>query len=64
MRVPCYCGAYLLDPENATYVKDGKPMCHAHTCHIYAKRNEVAMRRVPFSDVEPPRAMQGRFADI
>ena len=30
--VPCYCGHHMLDPADATYVKDGRPMCHAVTC--------------------------------
>ena len=30
--VLCACGVYLADPENASYVKDGKPMCPAETC--------------------------------
>ena len=32
MLVPCYCGLHNLDPEHATYVKDGKPLCHPTTC--------------------------------
>lgn len=40
MRVPCYCGHYCLNPENATYVKEGKPLCHTITC-------ERANRRAP-----------------
>lgn len=32
MPKPCYCGKHLLDPEHATYVKDGHPMCHERTC--------------------------------
>lgn len=32
MRVLCVCGAYMLNPEHATYVRDGKPFCHEQTC--------------------------------
>lgn len=32
MKKLCYCGKYEIDPEHATYVKDGRPMCNEYTC--------------------------------
>lgn len=45
MRVPCLCGVYRLNPENATYVREGVPLCHAATCQKVAEHRHVA--RVP-----------------
>lgn len=28
----CACDAYFVNPEDATYVKDFRPMCPAATC--------------------------------
>lgn len=32
MKVACFCKRYLIDPGNATYVKNGIPMCNQATC--------------------------------
>lgn len=37
-RIACFCGHYQLSTENATYVKDGKPLCAAITCERAALR--------------------------
>lgn len=39
-RTLCYCGVYSLNPENATYVKNGKPLCAAITCERVALRTQ------------------------
>lgn len=42
MRVLCACGAYKINPESATYVRNGVPMCHEETCRKVAeRRNDV-----------------------
>lgn len=48
MHTICACGVHSVDVENATYVKDGVPMCHESTC---AKVKEHrTLRRVPYFD--------------
>ena len=32
MLVWCLCNAFMVDPENATYVRDFQPLCHEETC--------------------------------
>lgn len=46
MKVPCYCGKYRLDPEHATYVKDGKPMCHPDTCRMVKEHGNRGLREI------------------
>lgn len=73
MRVSCYCKRYLINPENATHVKNGVPMCHEHTCaKVKEHREAMALRRTPFSDdqehdrvAEPyARSLYARYQDI
>ena len=40
MLVRCACGPYRLNPENATYVRDGVPLCHEETCRKVAERRQ------------------------
>lgn len=53
--VMCACGVYPLDPEEATYVRDGKPLCHEETCARVAhnRRQTIDLRRAPFFDCHP-----------
>lgn len=52
-RVACYCKRYLINPEHATYVKNGIPMCNENTCQKVAEHREARnLRRVPHADVE------------
>jgi hypothetical protein len=46
MNVLCYCGHHKLDPENATYVKNGRPMCHPVTCERVVIRVAAEQRYV------------------
>lgn len=50
--VPCPCGPYLVDADaqDATYVKDGIPMCHEETCRKVKERRDL--HRVPYFDEE------------
>lgn len=48
MLVQCACGAYRINPEHATYVKDGVPMCHEETCRKVKERRDLG--RVPHFD--------------
>lgn len=71
MRVPCFCKRYLVNPENATYVKDGVPMCNAATCDkLKEHREDMALRRVPYFDeteadrVAEPYGKNARYIDI
>lgn len=50
-RVACYCKRYLINPENATYVKNGIPMCNEATCQkVKEHRDARNLRRVPHAD--------------
>jgi hypothetical protein len=61
-KVLCYCGRYQLNPERATFVKNGVPMCHEWTCakvKEHRKREHLDLSRVPEFDVEPADVSQG-----
>lgn len=44
MKVRCFCGQYMLDPEHALYVRDGIPLCSSATCQQVAKNGRDAFR--------------------
>ena len=46
MLVRCYCGAHWLNPEEAIYVKEGKPLCHEYTCRSVRERMDREHDRV------------------
>lgn len=49
--VMCFCRRYKINPENATFVKNGVPMCCAATCQKVKEHREAReLRRVPFAD--------------
>jgi hypothetical protein len=43
---PCYCGHYMLNPQDATYVKNFKPLCHPVTCERAVIRVAAEQRRL------------------
>ena len=50
MKQLCACGVHMVEANDATYVKDFKPMCNENTCQkVKETRN---LRRVPFFDEE------------
>jgi hypothetical protein len=51
-KIPCYCGSYELEPADADYVKDGRPLCASETCAKVAWHHELQLRRTPdFDDI-------------
>lgn len=48
MRRACACGIYLIDPEHATYVRYGVPLCPEATCQKV--REHRSLTRVPHFD--------------
>lgn len=56
MRVHCHCHRYLVNPEHATYVKNGVPMCAAATCQKVQEHRarEQQLHRPPFVVFEEP----------
>lgn len=63
MRVACACGIYLIEANNATYVRNGVPLCNEATCQkVREHRN---LRRVPFADEDVPDMLAKRlYPDI
>lgn len=56
MRTRCYCGHHSLNPENATYVKDGRPLCLSTTCERAALRQSTEQAK---RDAETVRQIRG-----
>lgn len=49
--VLCFCQRFRINPENATYVRNGVPLCNAATCQKVQEHREArALRRTPFAD--------------
>lgn len=68
MRVPCECGQFTVETDDANVVINGVPRCPPWTCDkVKEHRN---LRRVPFSDedeadrVAEPYAKNTRYSDI
>lgn len=50
MLALCECGVYRIETEHATYVRDGKPLCHAETCRKVRYYRQAT--RVPLASSE------------
>lgn len=57
MLVLCYCNVYPINPENADYVRDGKPLCNAETCRR-VQANRLALR-VPLASKDESNVAAG-----
>jgi hypothetical protein len=52
--VLCFCRRYHINPEHATHVRQGIPLCHERTCErVKHYREAMALRRTPYFDEEP-----------
>lgn len=51
MKQRCACDAYDVEANDATYVRDGHPLCHEQTCAKVKEHRGLC--RVPhFDDIE------------
>ena len=58
MLTLCFCRRFRIDPEEATFVKNGIPLCSASTCQKVKEHREAGMKN-PHNDPGDETAWHG-----
>jgi hypothetical protein len=53
MQTLCVCGIYSTEVEHATFVRDGRPLCHHETCQKVRHHGRLVPRYEPVPLASP-----------